>query len=64
MKFLTAALLTVLITTGMSVSKPANANDLVVSICNFVAADDKGRLRKKLRNAKVKLRNIYDGCNL
>ena len=62
MKLLSVALVTVALSTSLVVSKSANAADpLVVSICNFVAADDKNRLRKKLRNSKVKLRNIYDG---
>lgn len=62
MKLLSVALVTVALSTSLVVSKSAKAADpLVVSICNFVAADDKNRLRKKLRNSKVKLRNIYDG---
>ncbi|MBV1911238.1 MAG: DUF3718 domain-containing protein [Kangiellaceae bacterium] len=34
-------------------------------VCDFIATDDKNRLRKKLRKEKVKLRNFYDGltCN-
>lgn len=62
MKLLSVALVTVALSTSLVVSKSAHSADpLVVSICNFVAADDKSRLRKKLRNSKVKLRNIYDG---
>jgi hypothetical protein len=62
MKLLSVALVTVALSASLSISKPAFADDaLVVSICNFVAADDKNRLRKKLRSSKVKLRNIYDG---
>ncbi|MFT4926266.1 MAG: hypothetical protein ACI8WB_002364 [Phenylobacterium sp.] len=66
MKWLSMAMVTAMLSTSVLVSKPAMANDaLVVSICNFVAADDKNRLRKKLKSNKVKLRNIYDGvsCN-
>jgi hypothetical protein len=62
MKLLFVALVTVALSASFLISKPAFADDaLVVSICNFVAADDKNRLRKKLRSSKVKLRNIYDG---
>jgi hypothetical protein len=62
MKLLSVALVTVALTASLAISKPAFADDaLVESICNFVAADDKNRLRKKLRSSKVKLRNIYDG---
>jgi hypothetical protein len=66
MKLLSAALVTVTLSAGFMITTPAMANDaLVVSICNFVAADDKNRLRKKLKSSKVKLRYIYDGvsCN-
>jgi NADH dehydrogenase FAD-containing subunit len=45
---------------------PANANDqLAMSICEYIAADDKNRLRSKLKSSRVKIRNIYDAvqCN-
>ncbi|ALQ07013.1 MULTISPECIES: DUF3718 domain-containing protein [Pseudoalteromonas] len=45
---------------------PANAEDqLAVSICEYIAADDKNRLRSKLKSSRVKIRNIYDAiqCN-
>lgn len=63
--FFVALVCVALSTTSLTYSKPAQADDLLQSICNFVQADDKGRLRKKLKTAKVKLRNIYDGvtCN-
>jgi hypothetical protein len=66
MKLFSVAFVTVVLLANLVVAKPVYAADaLVVSICNFVAADDKNRLRKKLRSSKVKLRNIYDGvaCN-
>ncbi len=66
MRIFSVALVSVILSTAsLSYSKPAQADDLLASICNFVQADDKGRLRKKLKTAKVKLRNIYDGvtCN-
>ncbi|WP_028773173.1 DUF3718 domain-containing protein [Shewanella waksmanii] len=50
-----------------AISMPAaQANDqLAANICNYVQADDKNRLRKKLKESRVKLRNIYTGvsCN-
>lgn len=49
-----------------SYTLPAHANDqLVANICNYVQADDKNRLRKKLKENRVKLRNIYSdiSCN-
>jgi hypothetical protein len=61
MKWCFAALVIIGLSTSNLAPKPAMADDaLVVSICNFVAADDKNRLRKKLRSSKVKLHNIYD----
>ncbi|RTR40861.1 DUF3718 domain-containing protein [Shewanella canadensis] len=47
-------------------SIPAQANDqLAANICNYVQTNDKNRLRKKLKENRVKLRNIYSGisCN-
>lgn len=43
----------------------AGAQQLVASICNYVAANDKNRLRSKLSDSGIRLRNIYDGvkCN-
>jgi len=55
------------ITAGSFVyTAPANADDqLAVSICEYIAADDKNRLRSKLKSSRVKIRNIYDAvqCN-
>lgn len=45
---------------------PVNAEDqLAVSICEYIAADDKNRLRSKLKSSRVKIRNVYDAikCN-
>ncbi|WP_115719948.1 DUF3718 domain-containing protein [Gallaecimonas mangrovi] len=43
----------------------ADAAQLVASICNYVASNDKNRLRSKLSDSGIRLRNIYDGikCN-
>ncbi|WP_240220001.1 DUF3718 domain-containing protein [Rheinheimera hassiensis] len=48
------------------VSPGAVADDqLAASMCDYVAADDKNRLRKVLSDYRLRLRNIYDGvvCN-
>ncbi|QYK02159.1 DUF3718 domain-containing protein [Shewanella psychrotolerans] len=38
----------------------ADANDqLAANICNYVHADDKNRLRNKLKETRVKLRTVY-----
>lgn len=47
-------------------SAPVKADDqLAISICEYIAADDKNRLRDKLKSSRVKIRNIYDAvlCN-
>lgn len=38
---------------------------LAASMCDYVAADDKNRLRKVLSDYRLRLRNVYDGvvCN-
>ncbi|MBY6187162.1 DUF3718 domain-containing protein [Marinobacter hydrocarbonoclasticus] len=43
----------------------ANADQLIASVCDYVASDDKNRLRKKLKDTRIKLRSVYDGitCN-
>jgi hypothetical protein len=48
-----------------SVSAPvhANADQLVANICDYVKSDDKNRLRKKLKESRAKLRNIYTGIS-
>ena len=48
-------------------ASPVYAGDdqLAASMCDYVAADDKNRLRKVLSDYRLRLRNIYDGvvCN-
>ncbi|MCL1089617.1 DUF3718 domain-containing protein [Shewanella profunda] len=41
----------------------AGADPLVASICDYVKANDKNRLRKKLKESRVKLRQIYSGIS-
>ncbi len=43
----------------------ANTDQLAVSICEYIAADDKTRLRKTLKDARLKIRDINDSvqCN-
>ena len=51
---------------SIAFSAPAKADDqLAISICEYIAADDKNRLRDKLKSSRVKIRNIYDAvqCN-
>ena len=54
------------LTVAALVSPVAVADDqLAASMCDYVAADDKNRLRKVLSDYRLRLRNIYDGvvCN-
>lgn len=41
------------------------AADIAQTLCEYVSADDKGRLRSYLKSNKIKIRNIFDGiqCN-
>ncbi len=51
---------------SVAYTAPVKADDqLAVSICEYIAADDKNRLRSKLKSSRVKIRNIFDAvkCN-
>ncbi|MFC3031454.1 DUF3718 domain-containing protein [Pseudoalteromonas fenneropenaei] len=51
---------------SVAFSNAAKANDqLALSLCEYVAANDKNRLRDTLKTARVKMRNVYDSvlCN-
>ena len=61
-----AATLTVVLTlVGYSVAPTANANvaGALNGICENVAADNKSRFRKKLKESGFKLRNVYDSIS-
>jgi len=66
MKLLPAVVLGVSVAGAAITSAPVRADDqLAASICDYVKADDKNRLRKVLSDYRLRLRNIYDGviCN-
>ncbi len=67
MRLLPLSIAAVIVASSISISSNAVANQdqLAANICNYVAADDQNRLRKKLKESRVKLRNIYSGvsCN-
>ena len=65
MRLMPAAVAVAVLIAASSVSAPAVANtdQLVANICDYVKSDDKNRLRKKLKEARVKLRNIYSGLS-
>lgn len=65
-KLSTLLVVTAVISGSVAFSAPVKADDqLAVSICEYIAADDKNRLRSKLKSSRVKIRNIYDAvqCN-
>ena len=58
------ALTAVVAVSSFSYTAPVNAEDqLAVSICEYIAADDKNRLRSKLKSSRVKIRNIAVASN-
>ena len=66
MKFLTSLLVTVVVLLSVSISPPAKSADigaLLAGICDNVASNNKSHFRKKLKEAGVKLRHIYDGVS-
>jgi len=50
---------------GLFTIMSVNASNLAVDVCNYVAADDKKRLRATLKSNKLKLRSVYKSirCN-
>ena len=66
MKVLSMAVAAAVLAGSMVYTAPASANDrLAISICEYIAANDKNRLRKTLSSARIKLRDIADSvkCN-
>ncbi|WOT04546.1 DUF3718 domain-containing protein [Shewanella youngdeokensis] len=67
MRLLSMSIAALIAASSISVVTPvlANQDQLAANICNYVVSDDKNRLRKKLKESRVKLRNIYRGvtCN-
>ena len=66
MKLVTSVLISLTMLVSLSFAPKAKASDinsLLAGICENVASDNKSRFRKKLKEAGVKLRNIYDGIS-
>lgn len=66
MKLLPAVFCGVVVAGAVVVAPVVHADDqLAASMCDYVKADDKNRLRKVLSDYRLRLRNIYDGvtCN-
>jgi hypothetical protein len=65
-KLLKLAAIAAVATASFAYTAPVKADEqLAISICEYIAADDKNRLRSKLKSSRVKVRNIYDAvfCN-
>ena len=61
-----SALFSVFALSAVTFSSVTQANDverLVMSLCEAAKADDRSGMRKKLKSAKLRLRNIYDGIH-
>lgn len=61
MRLLPTAIAAIIAASAFSMPVQANSDQLAANICNYVQTDDKNRLRKKLKENRVKLRNIYSG---
>ncbi|MGI2258136.1 DUF3718 domain-containing protein [Shewanella sp. GXUN23E] len=60
MRVLPVAMMALLLAGG--IARPVQASDmLVANICEYVKSDDRNLLRQKLKDSRLKLRQIYDG---
>ena len=64
-KLLLVTTITALTMTSIVSAPKAQAADIAQSVCEYVAADDKKRMRSFLKTNKLKIRNIFSGiqCN-
>jgi len=64
-KLLLVSTITALTLTSVVTAPKAQASNIAQSICEYVAADDKKRMRSFLKTNKLKIRNIFSGieCN-
>ncbi|MBA6392365.1 DUF3718 domain-containing protein [Colwellia sp. BRX10-3] len=64
-KLLLVTTITALTMTSIITAPKAQAADIAQSVCEYVAADDKRRMRSFLKTNKLKIRNIFSGiqCN-
>ncbi|MDC8830738.1 DUF3718 domain-containing protein [Alteromonas gilva] len=65
LKFTKTAALLLTVTLGINTTAIAGVEESLANICTIVAADDKGELRKKMRDIQadysLKLRDYYSG---
>jgi hypothetical protein len=64
-KLLLVSTITALLLTSVVTTPKAQAANIAQSLCEYVAADDKKRLRSYLKTNKLKIRSIFEGiqCN-
>lgn len=64
-KLLLASTITALLLTSAVSAPKAHAANIAQSLCEYVAADDKKRMRSFLKTNKLKIRSIFKGiqCN-
>lgn len=64
-KLLLASTITVLTLTSTLSAQQVQAAGIAQSLCEYVAADDKRRMRSFLKSNKIKIRSIFKGikCN-
>ncbi len=64
-KLLLVSTITALTLTSIVSAPKAEAANIAQSLCEYVAADDKKRMRSFLKSNKLKIRSIFDGiqCN-
>jgi hypothetical protein len=63
MRLMPVAIAVLIAASSVSAPVHANADQLVANICDYVKSNDKNRLRKKLKENRVKLRAIYSSIS-
>ncbi|EDQ01094.1 DUF3718 domain-containing protein [Shewanella benthica] len=61
MRLLPISIAAIIAVSSLSMPVQANSDQLAANICHYVQTNDKNRLRKKLKENRIKLRNIYSG---
>lgn len=63
MRLLPTAMASLIVASSFTAPVQADPQQLAANICHYVKSDDKNRLRKKLKENRLKLRNIYGGIS-
>ena len=63
MRLLPVVIAALIAVSFVSAPAVADTDQLVANICDYVKSNDKNRLRKKMKENRVKLRNIYSGIS-